>query len=130
MSRCWGEDRSPQARVQNREGTPSREPTRAPPLSVRLRSSARHAQLPSRRTEFQVRERHSARARRGRSYRGSSRSLVVGVYGADPLVHARSIADALWLQPRFRKGLLQITDNGVCLVKREITMPDDWHAVE
>src|SRR5262249_50608385 len=56
--------------------------------------------------------------------------VVIRVYGADPLVHARSIADVLWLWARFRKGFLQIAEDGACLVNREIAMLKDWHAVE
>src|SRR5262249_1345498 len=56
--------------------------------------------------------------------------VVIGIYGTDPLVHARSIANTLWLQRRVRKGLVQIADDGACLVNCEITMLQDWHAVE
>jgi hypothetical protein len=56
--------------------------------------------------------------------------IEIGIYGTDPLVQARSIADTVWLQRRFRKGLLQIGDDGACLVNREITMLQDWDAVE
>src|SRR5262249_18010276 len=56
--------------------------------------------------------------------------VVIGIYGTDPVVHARSIADTLWLQRRVRKGFVQIGDDGACLVNCEITMLQYWHAVE
>ena len=42
--------------------------------------------------------------------------------------HARSIADTLRLQGRLGEALLQIPDDGACLVSREIAMLQDWHA--
>src|SRR5262249_10389272 len=56
--------------------------------------------------------------------------IEIGIYGADPLVQARAIAGIPWPQRRLRKGLLQIVDDGACLVNREITMLHDWDAVE
>src|SRR5262245_42603196 len=56
--------------------------------------------------------------------------LLIGVYGADPLVHTRWIADAFRPQRRLRKALLQIADDGARLVNREIAMPQDRHAIE
>src|SRR5262249_27711561 len=56
--------------------------------------------------------------------------VVIGIYGTDPLVHARSIADTFWLQRRFGKGLVQIGHDGPRLVNREIAMLQDWHTVE
>src|SRR5262249_18289885 len=96
-----------------------------PQLSARPRSSAGHGPQLSRRTQFQVRE-DVPLVRDVVDHVG----VVVGVYGADPLVHARSIAGTLWLQRRFRKGFVEIGDDGACLVNREIARLQDWHAVE
>ena len=56
--------------------------------------------------------------------------IVIGIYGTDPLVHARSIADVLWLQCWFWKDLLQIADDSARFINCEIIMLQDWHAVE
>src|SRR5262245_6048698 len=56
--------------------------------------------------------------------------VVIGVDGTDPLVHARAIVDVLRLQHWFRKDLLQIADDGACLINGEITMTQNWDAIE
>src|SRR5690349_24873512 len=45
-------------------------------------------------------------------------------------MHARSIAGAVGLQPRFRKDLLKISDDGARLINREIAMSQNGYAIE
>src|SRR5262249_40471034 len=49
---------------------------------------------------------------------------------ADPLVHAPPSADVARLQGWARKGLVEISDDGARLEKREIAVPQDRHAIE
>src|SRR5262244_3378869 len=46
------------------------------------------------------------------------------------MVHPSAVANVFGLQRRFGKGILQISDDGACLVNGEIIMPQDRHTIE
>jgi hypothetical protein len=56
--------------------------------------------------------------------------IVVGIDGADPLVHAAARPSILRRQARPRKRLVDIGGNRAGLVDREIAVPQDRNAVE